>query len=73
MVRLILKLNIQNGQPYIYLLYQYVWENPSDLILYEPVNSFFSHIGKFTWIKLVLSSEDKVSCSSTQHSASCEA
>ena len=36
-----------------------------------PSQQFFSHIGKFSWVEIVLhvSNEDEVSCSRTQHCA----
>ena len=37
------------------------------LRLYVPVNIFFSHVGTFSWVESVLSNEDEVSCSGTQH------
>ena len=30
---------------------------------------FFSHVGTFSWVEPVLSNEDEVSCSMTQHRA----
>ena len=35
----------------------------------RPSQQFFSHIGTFSWVEPVLSNEDEVSCSRTQHCA----
>ena len=32
-----------------------------------PSQHFFSHVGTFSWVESVLSNEDEVSCSGTQH------
>ena len=34
-----------------------------------PSLQFFSHVGMFSWVEPVLSNEDEVSCSRTQHRA----
>ena len=38
----------------------------------RPSQQFFSHVGTFSWVEPVLSNEDEVSCSRTQHRAPCE-
>ena len=35
----------------------------------RPSQPFFSHVGTFSWVEPVLSNEDEVSCSRTQHLA----
>ena len=35
----------------------------------SPSQQFFSHVGTFSWVEPVLSNEDEVSCSRTQHGA----
>ena len=33
----------------------------------HPSQQFFSHVGMFSWVEPVLSNEDEVSCSRTEH------
>ena len=35
----------------------------------RPSQQFFSHVGRFSWVEPVLSNEEEVSCSRTQHCA----
>ena len=35
----------------------------------HPSQQLFSHVGTFSWVEPVLSNEDEVSCSCTQHCA----
>ena len=35
----------------------------------HPSQQIFSHVGTFSWVEPVLSTEDEVSCSRTQHRA----